>query len=38
MSLHGPYLLQSGKWIVNLEGIASFPESLPLSALICAIL
>lgn len=36
MSLH--YLLHAGKWMVNLEGIASFPKNLSLSALICAIL
>lgn len=38
MSLQGPYLLHAGRWMVNLEGIASFPEKLSLSALICAIL
>lgn len=38
MSLQGPYLLHGGKWMVNLEGIAGFPENLFLSAVICAIL
>lgn len=38
MSLQGLYLLHAGKWMVNLEGIDSFPENLSLSALICAIL